>query len=114
MDVTGGKSESFLVTFNEYKEGDAPAFIKNLCPDLFLKIQQQGQSQVTLLSPFNGLTYTWDDPTKPRQLSWNVYNNKGSGFVIDVRKDRYGSILCFLGLKHQLTGFAFQLRRGKD
>lgn len=87
MDVTGGKNESFFVTFNEYKEGDAPIFIKNLCPDLFLKIQQQGQSQVTLLSPFNGLMYTWDDPTKPRQLLWNVYNNKGSGFLIDISKD---------------------------
>ncbi|KAB0792527.1 hypothetical protein PPYR_14486 [Photinus pyralis] len=90
VNVTGGTSGPFHVTFKEYAEGDAPILIKNMCADLFLKIQQQGQSPVTLLNPFTSLMYTWDDPIKPRQLLWNVYNNKGSGFFIDVFKDGYG------------------------
>ncbi|RZC35875.1 vacuolar protein sorting-associated protein 13A-like, partial [Asbolus verrucosus] len=50
----------------------------------------QEQSQVTLLSPYNSLLYTWDDPTKIRKLVWNVYNNKGTGFLTDIFKDAYG------------------------
>lgn len=64
--------------------------IKNYCTDLFLKIQQQGQGQVTLVNPYNSLLYTWDDPLKPRTLVWNIYNNKGSGFLVDILKDGYG------------------------
>jgi vacuolar protein sorting-associated protein 13A/C len=90
VEVTGGISDSFKITFYEYKHGDAPVLVKNYCPDLFLKIQQQDQSQVTLLSPYNSLLYTWDDPTKIRKLVWNVYNNKGSGFLTDIFKDAYG------------------------
>nr|XP_022904021.1 vacuolar protein sorting-associated protein 13C-like [Onthophagus taurus] len=90
VDVTGGKTESFKICFNEYKDGDAPVYIKNLCGDLFLKIQQQGQRQVTLLNPYHSMVYTWDDPTKPRMMLWNVYNNRGVGFNIDVSKDCYG------------------------
>ncbi|KAK4883024.1 hypothetical protein RN001_006343 [Aquatica leii] len=90
VDVTGGTNESFHVTFKDYTEGDAPILIKNICADLFLKIQQQGQSQVTLLNPYTSLLYTWDDPIKTRQLLWNIYNNKGSGFFIDIFKDGFG------------------------
>ncbi|KAK5650330.1 hypothetical protein RI129_001359 [Pyrocoelia pectoralis] len=90
VNVTGGTSGPFHITFKDYSEGDAPILIKNMCADLFLKIQQQGQSPVTLLNPFTSLLYTWDDPIKPRQLLWNVYNNKGSGFYIDVFKDGFG------------------------
>ncbi|EEZ98160.2 hypothetical protein TcasGA2_TC000586 [Tribolium castaneum] len=90
VEVTGGISDSFRVTFYEYKSGDAPVLVKNYCPDLFLKIQQQDQSQVTLLSPYNSLLYTWDDPTRIRKLAWNVYNNKGAGFVLDICKDSHG------------------------
>lgn len=64
--------------------------VKNYCPDIFLKIQQQEQSQVTLLSPYTSLLYTWDDPLKTRKIVWNVYNNKNLGFIIDVNKDAFG------------------------
>lgn len=77
----------FEIVFQEYKPGDAPVLIKNYCTDLFLKIQQQGQGQVTLVNPYNSLLYTWDDPLKPRMLVWNIYNNKGSGFLVDILKD---------------------------
>lgn len=87
MDIKGGVNESFRVTFNEYKYGDAPVLVKNYCADLFLKIQQRDQSQVTLLNPYHSLLYTWDDPVRPRQLIWNVYNNKGPGFFVDITKD---------------------------
>lgn len=90
VNVDGGKTEPFKITFNEYKKGDAPVLIENMCSDVFLKIQQQSQSQVTLLSPFHSLLYTWDDPTKSRELIWNVYNNKGNGFHVDLTKDSYG------------------------
>lgn len=67
--------------------GDAPILVQNYCLDLFLKIQQREQSQVTLLNPCHSLLYTWDDPTKLRHLVWNVYNNKGTGYPLDVFKD---------------------------
>lgn len=72
VDVSGGTTESFHITFNDYKPGDAPILVKNMCADLFLKIQQQGQSPVTLLNPYSSLLYTWDDPIRPRQLVWNI------------------------------------------
>ncbi|CAH1186159.1 unnamed protein product [Phyllotreta striolata] len=90
VELTGGVNDSFKITFNEYKPGDAPVLIKNYCSDLFLKIQQRDLSPVTLLNPNHSLLYTWDDPTAPRQLVWNVYNNKGAGFSIDITKDGYG------------------------
>ncbi|KAJ8960584.1 hypothetical protein NQ318_013873 [Aromia moschata] len=90
IDVSGGINDSFRISFNEFKPGDAPVLVKNYCGDLFLKIQQQHLSPVTLLNPYHSLLYTWDDPTKPRQLVWNVYNNKGSGFSVDITKDGYG------------------------
>lgn len=87
VSVTGGKTAPFEITFYEYSPGDAPVLIKNYCKDLFLKILQQGQGQVTLVNPCNSLLYTWDDPLKPRLLVWNIYNNKGPGFLIDIQKD---------------------------
>ncbi|XP_072395854.1 intermembrane lipid transfer protein VPS13A-like [Diabrotica undecimpunctata] len=90
VEVTGGVNDSFKISFNEYKPGDTPVLIKNYCADLFLKIQQQDLSPVTLLNPYHSLLYTWDDPTRPRQLVWNVYNNKGRGFSVDITKDGYG------------------------
>ncbi|KAF5273457.1 hypothetical protein FQA39_LY07474 [Lamprigera yunnana] len=90
VDITGGTTDPFHITFKEYNEGDAPVLVKNMCADLFLKIQQQAQSQVTLLNPYTSLLYTWDDPIKTRQLLWNIYNNKGSGFFVDIFKDGYG------------------------
>ncbi|GJQ74448.1 hypothetical protein Trydic_g21318 [Trypoxylus dichotomus] len=90
VNVTGGRTDCFRVAFNDYKDGDAPVLVKNLCADLFLKIQQQGQGQATLVNPYHSLMYTWEDPTKPRLLLWNVYNNKGTGFNIDISKDGYG------------------------
>ncbi|CAH1112949.1 unnamed protein product [Psylliodes chrysocephalus] len=90
VEITGGINDSFKITFNEYKPGDAPVLVKNYCADLFLKIQQQDLSPVTLLNPYHSLMYTWDDPTRPRRLVWNVYNNKGTGFSVDITKDGYG------------------------
>jgi hypothetical protein len=104
VEVTGGISDSFKITFYEYKHGDAPVLVKNYCPDLFLKIQQQDQSQVTLLSPYNSLSLHLDDPTKIRKLVWNVYNNKGSGFLTDIFKDAYGEEkFCFTASPPQLA-----------
>lgn len=90
VEVTGGVSDSFRILFRDYKPGDAPIYIKNYCADMFLKINQHGQSPVTLLNPNHSLLYTWDDPTGCRQLIWNVYNNKGKGIPVDTSKDGHG------------------------
>ncbi|XP_044757951.1 vacuolar protein sorting-associated protein 13A-like [Coccinella septempunctata] len=90
VEVTGGTSDSFKIIFYDFTPGDAPVLVQNYCSDLFLKIQQKDQSQVTLLSPYHSLLYTWDDPTRLRRLVWNVYNNKGSGFPLDTFKDGFG------------------------
>ncbi|XP_045467694.1 vacuolar protein sorting-associated protein 13C-like [Harmonia axyridis] len=90
VEVTGGVTDSFKIIFYDFTPGDAPVLVQNYCSDLFLKIQQKEQSQVTLLSPYHSLLYTWDDPTRLRQLVWNVYNNKGNGFPLDIFKDGFG------------------------
>ncbi|CAH1961424.1 unnamed protein product [Acanthoscelides obtectus] len=90
VEVTGGINDSFHISFNDFKPGDAPILVKNYCGDLFLKIQQQDLSPVTILRPYNSLLYTWDDVTKPRRLVWNVYNNKGPGFLVDINKEGFG------------------------
>lgn len=38
-------------------------------------------SKVTLLSPYQSLLYTWDDPTGERKLLWNVYSRKNENFT---------------------------------
>lgn len=70
-----------------YKPGDSPVRVDNLCEDIFLKLNQSDSGQVTLLSPNQSALYTWDDPTKERTLFWNVYNNKGKGFKAEFLKD---------------------------
>ncbi|KAL1131713.1 hypothetical protein AAG570_011326 [Ranatra chinensis] len=88
--VAGGGDRPFSIIFRLYNIGDAPVRVDNLCEDLFLKIHQQHLSQVALLSPYQSMLYTWDDPFKERSLMWNVYNKKGKDFVADFWKDGYG------------------------
>lgn len=66
--------------------GDIPVRIDNFCNDLFLKISQSNLGQVALINPFQSLLYTWDDPTKSRELIWNVYNNKKTGYSAKFEK----------------------------
>ncbi|KAJ8877884.1 hypothetical protein PR048_022343 [Dryococelus australis] len=86
VEVSGGGERPFSVTFRGYSSGDAPVRVDNLCEDLFLKIHQQDLGQVALLSPYQSVLYTWDDPCRERTLLWNVYNNKGKGFLADIRR----------------------------
>ncbi|XP_021923386.1 vacuolar protein sorting-associated protein 13A-like isoform X4 [Zootermopsis nevadensis] len=90
VDVSGGGDQPFTVTFRSYCLGDAPVRVDNLCEDLFLKIHQQDLGQVALLSPYQSMLYTWDDPSKERLLLWNVYNKKSKGIVAEFWKDGYG------------------------
>ncbi|XP_050293548.1 intermembrane lipid transfer protein VPS13C-like [Anthonomus grandis grandis] len=90
VEVTGGTSGPFCITFNKYKPGDSPVLIRNYCSDLYLKIQQKDQSHVSLVNPNHCMLYTWDNPVLPRVLVWSVYNNKGSGFTWDIYKDGHG------------------------
>lgn len=90
VDVSGGGEQPFTVTFRCYCVGNAPVRVDNLCEDLFLKIHQQDLGQVVLLSPYQSMLYTWDDPSKERSLLWNVYNKKSKGFVAEFWKDGYG------------------------
>ncbi|XP_028156941.1 vacuolar protein sorting-associated protein 13A-like [Ostrinia furnacalis] len=101
VDVTGGTDRPFTITFKPYTSGDAPVRIDNLCDDLFLKLHQADSGQVALLSPYQSLLYTWDDPAKERMLYWNIYNNKGKGFVADFGQDGYGEEkVSFQSVKH--------------
>ncbi|KAE8750068.1 hypothetical protein FOCC_FOCC003192 [Frankliniella occidentalis] len=96
VEVTGGGDMPFAVVFRSYSEGDAPLRVDNLCEDLFLKVHQQDLGQVALLSPYQSMLYTWDDPSRERCLLWNVYNKKSKGFVADFWKDGHGQErVCF-------------------
>lgn len=46
--------------------------------------------QVALLSPYQSVLYTWDDPCKDKTLLWNVYNSKSEGFIGEFWKDGFG------------------------
>lgn len=87
VEVTGGTDRPFTITFKPFTSGDAPVRIDNLCDDLFLKLQQVDSGQATLLSPYQCVLYTWDDPAKERKLLWNIYNNKGKGFEAHFEQD---------------------------
>ncbi|CAB3254386.1 unnamed protein product [Arctia plantaginis] len=101
VEVTGGTDRPFTITFKPYTPGDCPVRIDNLCDDLFLKLHQVNSGQVALLSPYQSMFYTWDDPEKERKLLWNIYNNKGKGFVADFGQDGYGEEkLSFHSVKH--------------
>lgn len=100
VDVKGGDNAPFCVTFERYTSGDAPVRVDNLCEDLFLKMHQANLGQVALLSPYQSLLYTWDDPTESRQLIWNVYNSKTKGFPASFDTDGFGEeIVTFRTLK---------------
>ncbi|KAG8309675.1 hypothetical protein J6590_078971 [Homalodisca vitripennis] len=86
VEVSGGGERPFHIIFRSYQLGDAPVRVDNLCEDLFLKIHQQQLGQVALLSPYQSMLYTWDDPSKERCLLWNVYNKKCKGFIADFNK----------------------------
>ncbi|KAK6636914.1 hypothetical protein RUM43_010578 [Polyplax serrata] len=90
VEVTGSVNQPFSVNFQNYKLGDAPVRIDNQCEDLFLKFHQKESGQVVLLSPYQSLLYTWDDPSKERTLLWNVYNSKGKDFCVPFWKDGFG------------------------
>ncbi|XP_026749061.2 intermembrane lipid transfer protein VPS13A-like isoform X2 [Galleria mellonella] len=101
VEVTGGTDRPFIITFKPYSCGDAPVRIDNLCDDLFLKLHQEESGQVALLSPYQSMLYTWDDPAKERKLIWNIYNNKGKGFVADFNQDGFGEEkVSFHSVKH--------------
>lgn len=87
VESSGGSTGPFYITFKPQQSGDCPVLIKNYCADLYMKIQQKDQGHVSLLNPNHQVLYTWDNPCLPRILTWNIYNNKGTGFVLDVLKD---------------------------
>ncbi|KAK0164246.1 hypothetical protein PV328_002894 [Microctonus aethiopoides] len=90
VEVRGGNNSPFRITFEKYQSGDAPVRVDNLCDDLFLKLNQVNLGQVALLSPFQSVLYTWDDPTENRELIWNVYNSKTKGYTAQFYTDGHG------------------------
>lgn len=90
VQVKGGNNSPFRITFEKYESGDAPVRVDNLCDDLFLKLNQVNLGQVALLSPFQSVLYTWDDPTEIRELVWNVYNSKTKSYTAQFYTDGYG------------------------
>ncbi|XP_044592317.1 vacuolar protein sorting-associated protein 13A-like isoform X2 [Cotesia glomerata] len=90
VDVKGGNNSPFRIIFEKYECGDAPVRVDNLCDDLFLKLNQVNLGQVALLSPFQSVLYTWDDPTEIRELVWNIYNSKTKSYTAQFYTDGYG------------------------
>ncbi|KAG0431956.1 hypothetical protein HPB47_021270, partial [Ixodes persulcatus] len=84
VEVSGGVDGPMKISLFPYHNGDAPVRVENLCEDLFLKIHQKCLGQVTLLSPYQSVLYTWDDPTLERTLMWNLYNRKKPGFMAHI------------------------------
>ncbi|XP_014604811.1 PREDICTED: vacuolar protein sorting-associated protein 13C-like [Polistes canadensis] len=80
IEIEGGANTPYYIVFRKYMIGDVPVRVDNLCSELFLKINQINSGQVTLLNPFQSILYTWDDPSMPRELMWNIYNNKKSSY----------------------------------
>ncbi|VVC88044.1 unnamed protein product [Leptidea sinapis] len=104
VDVTGGTDRPFTITFKPYRSGDAPVRFDNLCDDLFIKLHQVDSGQVALLSPYQSMLYTWDDPVKDRAVLWNIYNNKAKGFPADFSQDGFGEEkVCFQLVKQNLV-----------
>ncbi|XP_017890538.1 vacuolar protein sorting-associated protein 13C-like [Ceratina calcarata] len=104
VEIKGGTNSPYCVTFQKYTAGDIPVRIDNFCDDLFLKVSQQNLGQVALVNPFQSLLYTWDDPTKSRELVWNVYNNKRSGYSARFQKDGYGQEVVPLVIVDKCNG----------
>eukprot|EP00106_Octopus_bimaculoides_P016057 XP_014783499.1 PREDICTED: vacuolar protein sorting-associated protein 13A-like isoform X4 [Octopus bimaculoides] len=92
VEVSGGTQTPICISFSDYFLGGAPVRIENLCDDIFIKIHQKNQSQVTLLSPNQAILYTWDDPAAERTLMWNVYGGKRPSFPAAISKDGYGNV----------------------
>ncbi|XP_054716823.1 intermembrane lipid transfer protein VPS13C-like [Uloborus diversus] len=90
VEVRSGEDCPSTIAFQNYTPGDAPVRVDNYCEDLFLKIHQKSQSQVTLLNPYQSVLYTWDDPSQERTLIWNLYNRKRIGFPARIERDGYG------------------------
>ncbi|RWS24890.1 vacuolar protein sorting-associated protein 13C-like protein [Leptotrombidium deliense] len=87
------EDDSTIIKINNYSKGDIPVRVENYCEDVFLKINQKQMGQVTLLSPFQSVNYTWDDPCAERVLMWNLYNRKATGFLAQIDKDGFGQEL---------------------
>ncbi|KAH9508945.1 hypothetical protein Btru_048361 [Bulinus truncatus] len=92
VEVCGGTDTSITIIFSNYEHGDAPVRVENLCEDVFIKIHQKNQSQVTLLSPNQCILYTWDEPSAERTLMWNVYSRKKPSFPAFITKDGSGEV----------------------
>ncbi|XP_042202978.1 vacuolar protein sorting-associated protein 13C-like isoform X2 [Homarus americanus] len=86
-----GSDHPVTITFDRYQAGDAPVRIENWCEDVHLRLHQKGSNQTHLLAPHQSQLYTWDDPTLPHELLWNIYNRKNEDIVAVIDKDDHGS-----------------------
>ncbi|XP_037798990.1 vacuolar protein sorting-associated protein 13A-like isoform X1 [Penaeus monodon] len=86
-----GSDNPVTVTFDRYQAGDAPVKIENWCEDVHLRLHQKGSNQTHLLAPHQSQLYTWDDPTLPHELLWNIYNRKSEDILAVINKDEHGS-----------------------
>ncbi|KAK8726845.1 hypothetical protein OTU49_010090, partial [Cherax quadricarinatus] len=92
VSVSGvGSDHPVTITFDKYQAGDAPVRVENWCDDVHLRIHQKGSNQTHLLAPHQSQLYTWDDPTLPHELLWNIYNRKSEDLPAIISKDDHGS-----------------------
>ncbi|KAK7492082.1 hypothetical protein BaRGS_00016746 [Batillaria attramentaria] len=112
VEVTGGTDSPITITFTNYTTGDAPVRVENLCEDVFIKIHQKNQSQVTLLSPNQRVLYTWDEPSAERTIMWNVYGRKKPSYPAFITKDGSGEVR--LRVQSLKTSTSFDLTDAPD
>ncbi|XP_048240040.1 vacuolar protein sorting-associated protein 13A-like isoform X2 [Haliotis rufescens] len=104
VEVSGGTDSPITVVFTNYCHGDCPVRVENLCEDVFIKIHQKNQSQVTLLSSSQSVLYTWDEPMAERTLMWNVYGRKKPSFPSYINKDGCGEVRLRVQSLRNATG----------
>ncbi|KAG1650405.1 Vacuolar protein sorting-associated protein 13C [Nymphon striatum] len=90
VEVMGGLKSSVIINLQPYVSGLAPVRVENMCEDLFVKFRQKNMSQVQVLSSYQSMLYTWDDPVEKRILLWSMYNQMNSEFEANIFSDAYG------------------------
>lgn len=106
---------SIVIKIMNYQTGDIPVRIDNLCEDVFLKLHQKKQGQVSLLLPNQSVLYTWDDPAAERTLMWNVYNRRKPSYPAFINKDGNGSVqLSIQTVRRSSTKSIYEERNDKN
>lgn len=76
-----------FINFAQYQPGMAPALIINHTPHI-MSFWEKETVQIRKLHPSHNFLYTWENPSGPRVIAWDIGHNKE--FNDDLRKDGVG------------------------